>query len=150
MTKTEWTEILRAIPPEDAATRAAAHEHWARLAKPLGGLVIAGLCGVFLGGALYRVPIIMDGFISGVAALCAVRLCENAKKAVFASHVSSEPAAHLVLNALCKKPLLTAGMHLGEGTGAVASIPLWDMAIAVYQGCYSFSEGGIEPYKPQC
>ena len=41
-------------------------------------------------------------------------------------------------------------MHLGEGTGAVASIPLWDMAIAVYQGCYSFSEGGIEPYKPQC
>lgn len=116
----------------------------------LGGLDIAGLCGVFLGGALYRVPIIMDGFISGVAALCAVRLCENAKKAVFASHVSSEPAAHLVLNALGKKPLLTAGMHLGEGTGAVASIPLWDMAIAVYQGCYSFSEGGIEPYKPQC
>ena len=116
----------------------------------LGGLDIAGLCGVFLGGALYRVPIIMDGFISGVAALCAVRLCEHAKKAVFASHVSSEPAAHLVLNALGKKPLLTAGMHLGEGTGAVASIPLWDMAIAVYQGCYSFSEGGIEPYKPQC
>lgn len=104
----------------------------------LGGLDIAGLCGVFLGGALYRVPIIMDGFISGVAALCAVRLCENAKKQVFASHVSSEPAAHLVLNALGKKPLLTAGMHLGEGTGAVASIPLWDMAIAVYQGCYSF------------
>ena len=119
------------------------------LAK-LGGFDIAGLCGVFLGGARYRVPIIMDGFISGVAALCAVRLCENAKKAVFASHVSSEPAANLVLNALGKKPLLTAGMHLGEGTGAVASIPLWDMAIAVYQGCYSFSEGGIEPYKPQC
>lgn len=116
----------------------------------LGGLDIAGLCGVFLGGALYRVPIIMDGFISGVAALCVVRLCENAKKAVFASHVSSEPAAHLVLNALGKKPLLTAGMHLGEGTGAVASIPLWDMALSVYQGCYSFAEGGIEPYKPQC
>ncbi len=116
----------------------------------LGGLDIAGLCGVFLGGALYRVPIIMDGFISGVAALCAVRLCEHVKKAVFASHVSSEPAAHLVLDALGKKPLLTADMHLGEGTGAVASIPLWDMAIAVYQGCYSFSEGGIEPYKPQC
>ncbi len=42
------------------------------------------------------------------------------------------------------------GLHLGEGTGAVASIPLWDMALAVYGGCYSFAEGGIEPYKPQC
>ena len=41
-------------------------------------------------------------------------------------------------------------MHLGEGTGAVASIPLWDMALAVYQGCYSFAEGGIAPYTPQC
>ncbi len=119
------------------------------LAK-LGGLDIAGLCGVFLGGALHGVPIVMDGFISGVAALCAVRLCPNAGKAVFASHVSSEPAARLVLEALGKRPLLTAGMHLGEGTGAVASIPLWDMALAVYRGCYSFAEGGIAPYTPQC
>ena len=47
-------------------------------------------------------------------------------------------------------PLITADMHLGEGTGAVASIPLWDMALAVYQNCYSFAEGGIEPYTPQC
>ena len=44
----------------------------------------------------------------------------------------------------------SAGLHLGEGTGAVASIPLWDMALAVYEGCYSFAEGGIVPYTPQC
>ena len=116
----------------------------------LGGFDIAGLCGVFLGGALERLPIVMDGFISGVAALCAVRLCPAAEKAVFASHVSSEPAAHIVLDALCKKPLITAELHLGEGTGAVASLPLWDMALAVYNGCYSFAEGGITPYTPQC
>ena len=116
----------------------------------LGGLDIAGLCGVFLGGARYRVPIVMDGFISGVAALCAVRLCPNAEAAIFASHASSEPAARRVMEALGKRPLITAGMHLGEGTGAVASIPLWDMALAVYQGCYSFAEGGIAPYTPQC
>ena len=116
----------------------------------LGGLDIAGLCGVFLGGALHGVPIVMDGFISGVAALCAVRLCPRAEAAIFASHASSEPAARRVMEALGKRPLITAGMHLGEGTGAVASIPLWDMALAVYQNCYSFAEGGIEPYTPQC
>ena len=116
----------------------------------LGGFDIAGLCGMFLGGALAGVPVLMDGFISGVAALCAVRLCPAAAKAVFASHCSTEPAARLVLDTLGKTPLLTAGLHLGEGTGAVASIPLWDMALAVYEGCYSFAEGGIAPYTPQC
>ena len=119
------------------------------LAK-LGGLDIAGLCGVFLGGALENLPIVMDGFISSVAALCAVRMCPKAEKAVFASHLSGEPAARLVLEELHKKPLLNAGFHLGEGTGAVASLPLWDMALAVYEGCYSFAEGGIMPYTPQC
>ena len=119
------------------------------LAK-LSGFDIAGLCGVFLGGALEGVPVLMDGFISGVAALCAVRLCPAAAKAVFASHCSAEPAAKLVLEALGKTPLITAGLHLGEGTGAVASIPLWDMALAVYSGCYSFTESGITPYTPQC
>ena len=105
---------------------------------------------MFLGGALEQIPIVMDGFISSVAALCAVRLCPGADKAVFASHVSAEPAARLVLGALHKKPLITADLHLGEGTGAVASLPLWDMALAVYHGCYSFAEGGIAPYTPQC
>ena len=116
----------------------------------LGGFDLAGLCGVFLGGALEGVPVVMDGFISGVAALCAVRLCPAAAKAVFASHCSAEPAARIVLEALGKAPIITAGLHLGEGTGAVASIPLWDMALAVYRGCYSFAEGGIAPYTPQC
>ena len=118
------------------------------LAK-LGGFDIAGLCGIFLGGALEGVPVLADGFISCVAALCAVRLCPAAAKAVFASHYSTEPAAKLVLDALNKKALITAGLHLGEGTGAVAAIPLWDMALAVYDGCYSFEEGGIEAYTPQ-
>ena len=119
------------------------------LAK-VGGFDLAAMCGAFLGAAATRRPVVIDGFISAVAALCAVRLCPAAEKAVFASHVSSEPAAHIVLDALCKKPLITAELHLGEGTGAVASLPLWDMALAVYNGCYSFAEGGITPYTPQC
>ena len=114
----------------------------------VGGFDIAGLCGVFLGGALYRVPVLADGFISTVAALCAVRLCPLAEQAVFASHVSAEPAGALVLEALGQKPLITAEMRLGEGTGAVAAIPLLDMALAVYGEAYTFEQGGIGPYVP--
>ena len=116
----------------------------------VGGLDLAAMTGAFLGCAHEGLAAAVDGYISIVAALCAVRLCPAAAKAVFASHCSSEPAARLVLDALGKAPLLTAGLHLGEGTGAVASLPLWDMALAVYDHCYSFAEGGIAPYKPQC
>ena len=116
----------------------------------VGGLDIAAMTGLFLGCAHEGLAAAVDGYISIVAALCAVRLCPAAAKAVFASHCSSEPAARLVLDALGKAPLLTAGLHLGEGTGAVASLPLWDMALAVYDHCYSFAEGGITPYTPQC
>ena len=117
------------------------------LAK-VGGLDLAGLCGVFLGGALYRVPVLLDGFISGAAALCALRLCPNAGKAMLASHVSAEPAARMVLEALGKAPLITAGLRLGEGTGAVAAMPLLDMARAVYASGYTFDNCGVEPYRP--
>ena len=114
----------------------------------VGGFDIAGMCGAFLGGALYEVPVLADGVISAVAALLAVRLCPAAAKAVVASHVSAEPAGALLLAALGKKPLITAEMRLGEGTGAVAAMPLLDMALAVYGGCYTFAESGIEAYVP--
>ena len=117
------------------------------LAK-VGGFDLAGLCGVFLGGALYRVPVLMDGFISAVAALCALRLCPAAGAAVFASHVSAEPGHSAVLRALGKTPLIAAQMRLGEGTGAVAAMPLLDMALAVYRGT-TFDVYGIPAYVPQ-
>ena len=117
------------------------------LAK-VGGFDLAGLCGVFLGGALYQVPVLIDGFISGTAALCALRLCPHAGKAMLASHVSAEPAARYVLEALGKEPLITAGLRLGEGTGAVAAMPLLDMAKAVYASGYTFDSSGVEPYQP--
>ena len=118
------------------------------LAK-VGGFDIAGMCGIFLGGALYRVPVLMDGFISTVAALCALRLCPGSGKAMVASHVSAEPAGSLILDALGKKPLITAEMRLGEGTGAVAAIPLLDMALALYSEGTTFEGTGIEAYTPQ-
>lgn len=119
------------------------------LAK-VGGFDLAGLSGVFLGGALFRIPVVLDGFMSAAAALCAVRLCPACRGALIASHVSSEPGSERLLAALALRAPIRAGMHLGEGTGAVALIPLLDMTLAVYEGAYTFSEGGITPYTPQC
>lgn len=115
----------------------------------VGGLDIAAMCGIFLGGALYRVPVLIDGFISSVAALCAVRHCPDAIHAMLASHVSAEPAGAMVLDALGLKPLITAQMRLGEGSGAVAALPLLDMALAVYNSGQTFTHLGIEAYTPQ-
>ena len=115
----------------------------------LGGLDIAALCGVFLGGARYRVPVVIDGLISAAAALCAYRLCEYARCAMLASHVSAEPAGALVLDALGLSPLITAQMRLGEGSGAVALLGLIDMALSVYNSGHSFDALGIEAYTPQ-
>lgn len=115
--------------------------------QKLGGFDLAGLAGIFLGGALYRVPILIDGFISAVAALIAARLCPNALQAAFATHVSSEPAAEMVLKALGLHPIITAGMHLGEGTGAVCALPLLDMALAVYNNMSTFDQIGMEAYE---
>ena len=118
------------------------------LAK-VGGFDLAGMCGVFLGGALYRIPVVMDGLISTVSALCAVRLCPEVRKALIASHASAEPAGMLVLDALGKTPLITAGMRLGEGAGAVAAIPLLDMALSLYRDGTTFDGCGIPAYTPK-
>lgn len=115
----------------------------------VGGLDIAALCGLYLGCARYRLPVVLDGLISSVAALCAVRLCPAAAEAMLASHVSAEPAGQKVLQALGLDPLITAQMRLGEGSGAVAALPLLDMALAVYNGGQTFDRLGIEAYTPQ-
>lgn len=115
----------------------------------LGGLDLAGICGVCLGGAFYRVPVMLDGVITNAAALCAVRLCPNAEKAVFASHVSEEPAAIMTLNELYLKPLISAGLRLGEGSGAVLALPLLDQALSVYNSGHTFDRLGIDAYTPQ-
>ena len=113
----------------------------------VGGLDIAGMCGTFLGGAVYRVPVLVDGFISAVAALCALRMAPESRCAMLAAHASAEPASRMVLEALGLRPLITAGMHLGEGTGAVAAMPLLDMALAVYDGMVTFDNIGLKAYE---
>ena len=116
------------------------------LAK-VGGLDIAGMAGVFLGGAALGMPVVMDGFISCVAALIAQRICPNAGEYMIPSHVSREPAAHLILKELGKEAVLHAGMCLGEGTGAVALFPVLDLAEAVYNSMSTFGDINVEQYE---
>ena len=117
--------------------------------EKVGGLDIAGMVGLHLGGAACGLPVMLDGFISAVAALAAARLCPQVQPYLLASHVSAEPAARLVLDALGEKPLICADMRLGEGTGAVAGIALLDLALAAYREMVSFADTGIEAYTPQ-
>ncbi len=115
----------------------------------VGGLDLAALCGTFLGCALYRMPVLLDGLISLAAALCAVRMCPAAGGVMLASHLPAEPGGTAVLEALGLRPLISAGMHLGEGSGAVAALPLLEMALAVYNSGHTFDILGIDAYTPQ-
>lgn len=118
------------------------------LAK-LGGFDIAGMVGLFLGAALCRVPILIDGLISSIAALLAARLCPNAVCAMLASHCSAEPAAQRILRELSLHAVLDAALKLGEGTGAVCMMPLLDLALSVYHGSAGFSDVGVAQYTVQ-
>lgn len=113
------------------------------LLHKLGGFDIAGLCGVFLGAALHGLPVLIDGFISAVSALLALRICPWARQVMLASHLSAEPASRAVLEALGLSPLIQAGMRLGEGTGAVAALPLLDMALDVYRDLITYEAIGM-------
>lgn len=115
------------------------------LAK-LGGFDIAGMCGLFLGGAIHRVPVVIDGVISLVAACCALRLRPECRCAMLPSHLSSEPAARKLAERMGIEPVLHAGMYLGEGAGAACLVPLLDMALSLYRGT-TFEDCGMTPYE---
>ena len=112
----------------------------------LGGFDIAGMVGLFIGGAIHRVPIVIDGYISALAAYTAARLCPECTCAMLASHVSAEPAAKFLLKELGVKPAIQAGMRLGEGTGAVCLVPMLDATLALYNGT-TFEATGIDNYE---
>ena len=113
----------------------------------VGGLDIAGLCGMFLGGAIEKVPVVIDGYISSVAALCAYRLNPLSKKAMIASHLTAEQGGQLIIEELGKKAVIQADMHLGEGGGAMMMLPMLKMALAVYNSGHVFDQLGIEAYQ---
>lgn len=117
-----------------------------RILCSVGGLDIAGLCGVFLGGAKYHMPIVADGVISAVAALTAERLCPGTKEFIIPSHKGKEPASELLMRELGLYPVIDAGLALGEGTGAVMMFSLLDIAMTLYETGATFADFEIEEY----
>ena len=113
----------------------------------VGGLDLAALTGFYIGCAACGLPVVLDGLITGAAALAAVRISPDVKGYLLASHVSAEPAGAMVLDALGLKPAISAGMCLGEGTGAAALFPLLDMAAAVYTQMSSFDDIHVDAYE---
>ena len=113
----------------------------------VGSLDIAGMIGCYIGGAVMGIPVLIDGFISSIAAYCAAKLCPACRPYMVATHCSAEPAGQMMLDALGMKAPIQAGMHLGEGTGAVTAYSLYKYALALYNGLPSFGEAKVEQYQ---
>lgn len=109
----------------------------------VGGLEIAGLAGFIVGAAARRVPVVLDGFISGAAALVASRLCPPARDYMIASHVSQEPGHRLLLDLIDLQPMLQMRMRLGEGTGATLAFHLVEAAVRIMREMATFQEAGV-------
>lgn len=113
------------------------------LAK-VGGFEIGGLVGVVLAAAVHRVPVALDGFIAGAAALVAAALAPAARHAMFASHRSAEPGHAIALAHLGLEPYLDLGMRLGEGTGAALFVHLARAAAAILDEMATFKSAGVD------
>lgn len=113
----------------------------------VGGLDIAGLTGVFLGGAVYGIPVVIDGLISGIAALAAVRLCPRCLDYILPSHMGNEPCCAVLMKELGLEPIIHGRLALGEGTGTALLFPMLDMAWEVYRENSTFEEVNIGAYE---
>lgn len=116
----------------------------------LGGFDIAGIVGVFIAGAYYRIPVVVDGLISGAAALVAIELNESVRDYVFTSHRSSEKASDVLYRALKMEPSLDLAMRLGEGSGCPLFFELLETAIGCMTGMGSIEDNAIDPNRLVC
>lgn len=112
------------------------------LAK-VGGFDIAAMCGAFLGAAASHRPVVIDGFISAVAALCAYRLCPNVRGYLVPSHASFEIGYKLAMDAMELQPMLLLGMRLGEGSGCPIAFEVLSAACAIINDMATFDQAGI-------
>lgn len=110
----------------------------------LGGFDIGGICGLFLSGAKNRKPVVMDGFISSVGALCAIRLNPLVKDFIIPSHLSDEPGAKYVFKELGLSPMLNLKMRLGEGSGCPLAFQLIEAALFTQENMGTFEEATID------
>lgn len=118
-----------------------------QLLAELGGLEIAGMVGVFLGARQYQIPVVLDGAITCVAALVAMRMEPEVVDYLLASHASEEASGRLALNALGLPAVIHGKLCLGEGSGAMMLFPLLDMAFSIYKNMGTFDDLSIEAYS---
>ncbi|MCR5122585.1 MAG: nicotinate-nucleotide--dimethylbenzimidazole phosphoribosyltransferase [Ruminococcus sp.] len=121
----------------------------AEVLRKLGGFEIAGMTGLFLGGAYYKMPVLIDGVISAAAAAIACGIEPLCTEYMLASHCSNEPAAEGLLRLCGNSPVINAGLRLGEGTGAALYVSLLDGALGLYRNARRFGETSIERYVEQ-
>ena len=113
------------------------------LAK-IGGFDLCAMTGAFLGAAANRLPVVIDGYISAVAALCASRICPACTDYFFASHISCERGYMLAVDAMDVKPMFRLEMRLGEGSGCPIAFEVIDSALTVLRDMATFEEARID------
>lgn len=116
------------------------------LISKLGSYEIAGMTGLFLGGAVYGVTVVIDGVISAVSAVLASMYAHESVDYMLAGHVSAEPSGKLLLERLGLHAIIDGELRLGEGTGGIMLLPLLDGAASVYNRSHRFDDAGIERY----
>ena len=112
--------------------------------KKVGGFDIAAMCGAFLGAAATRRPVVIDGFISAVAALCAVKLCPLVKKYLIPGHASCETGHRLAMEAIGLEPMLYLDMRLGEGSGCPLTFQILEASCTIINDMATFEQAGID------
>ena len=112
--------------------------------RKVGGFDVAAMCGAFLGAAATHRPVVIDGFISVVAALCAYRLCPQVRGYLVPSHASYEIGYKLAMEALELEPMLLLGMRLGEGSGCPIAFQVLEAACAIIGDMATFDQAGID------
>jgi nicotinate-nucleotide--dimethylbenzimidazole phosphoribosyltransferase len=111
----------------------------------VGGLEIAGICGLCLGGAARRMVVVVDGFISSAGALVAMRLCPEVKEYLFFSHMSQEKGHRIFFEKEKLRPVLYLDMRLGEGTGAAIAMQIVEVALSIHNEMATFDDINVEP-----
>jgi nicotinate-nucleotide--dimethylbenzimidazole phosphoribosyltransferase len=136
--------MRKAAAVRDAARRGRPHRgDPLKLLATVGGPDIAAMTGFLLQAAVRRTPVLLDGIVSGAAALVADRVCFRAKNWWAAGHRSTEPAHSVALQRLRLEPLTDLRMHLGEGTGALMAVPVLRAAAATLADMATFGEAGV-------
>ena len=119
------------------------------LLAAVGGFEVAGMTGLFLGGAICRMPVVIDGVISAAAAAVACQIEPLTAAYLLPSHSSDEPAGEGLIRLMGLKAPIHAGLRLGEGTGGMLLLPLLDGALALYRTAHTFADEQLSQYTPQ-